>query len=341
MSKKKDPRLHEKLRQESFINDSGELLGMGKIPILKERHYWVRPHDLDGDAPKYFIKAYFFEQDGEVRAKNLNSWRSFIAKSAEKWYPHESVLEFMINRVGETMGLNMNKVRLAIVNGQIRFLSQHFRGKNDSLIHGAEICGQHLNDPDFAKEIAEDRNTARELFTFELIHEAIQNVFPEHCDVILQDLVRMIAFDAISGNNDRHFYNWGVLDSTLSDSKPPKFAPIYDSARGFLWNWSDEKIIRHWELRKNGGRKIDNYIRDAAPRISCEDNKKANHFQLIEYLKERDALYLAIINDLSDKQLEDKVVEMLKVEFFPYFIKERQEVIEFIVRERFETVRRI
>lgn len=327
------------LRNEEFINSSGVIKRYNSIEKLKEKNYFVKPHNLDGDAPKSFIKAYFYEKGSGVRKRNFNSWTSYIAKSAEKWYPHESIIEYMINRVGQVMGMVMNQVRLVEINGQLRFLSKYFRNKNEILVHGAEICGQHLNDRKFAKLIAENRGDSRDLFTFEFICEALQSVFPKCYNLLICDLVKMCAFDAISGNNDRHFYNWGVLDSALKSRKRPKFAPIYDSARGFVWNWSDDSIKKHLELRKNGGSKIDKYISNAAPRISFEDNKSANHFELINYLKRKDKKFNKIIMELASVENEKLVLKMLEAEFFPYFIKERNEIIELIVKERYQKVR--
>ncbi len=333
--------LQGKLRVEASINDSGRLQNEKLIPVLKEKDYFIIDRPLDGDAPKQFIGAYFYQEESGVRRKNPKSWFSYIAKTAEKWYPHESVIEYMINRIGEEMGLVMNEVKLVKGNGQIRFLSKYFLNKNQKLVHGAEICGEHLGDVDMAKQIAESKSTARDLFTFEFIKEAITAVF-SHChDHIVQDLVRMITFDALVGNNDRHFYNWGVIDNKKKTHKPLKLAPIYDSARGLLWNFSDENIIATYKSHVGGSNKITNYIEGACPRISIENNKEANHFDLVKYVKHENKEYEKIVNELSSVENEDKVIVMLKREFFPFFIPERGSLTEIIVRSRFKKIREI
>jgi hypothetical protein len=60
-----------------------------------------------------------------------------------------------------------------------------------------------------ARQIANHKITSRELFTFEFIKDAIRSVFPACFENLLTQLDKMIAFDALAGNNDRHFYNWG------------------------------------------------------------------------------------------------------------------------------------
>jgi len=333
--------LKSKLRKEVSISSSGKLLNAKAISVLKDSHYFVEPYDLDGDAPKEFIRAYFYEKDSGVRKANPKSWFPYIAKSAEKWYPHESVIEFMINRIGETLDINMNQVRLLVINGQIRFLSQYFLNRNETLNHGAEICGEYLDDHDMAVEIAENKNTARELFTFEFIEEALKAVFPSCYEDLVKDLIRMTAFDALAGNNDRHFYNWAVIDTKKKTRKKPKFAPIYDSARGLLWNFSDENVVNMYKDYKQGGKRLEKYINKASPRISIERNNSANHFELIQFIKNYSEEYKKVVDELSTPEYELKVQEMISEEFFPYFIDERKYLISKMIEIRFNKVREI
>jgi len=335
-------RIETRLNKECSENCSGTLLNEGLIPKLREDHYYiVQNQSLDGDAPKQFIRAYFYEEGSTVRKRSLDSWIPFIAKTAEKWYPHESVVEYMINRVGQVLGLRMNEVKLVRANEQIRFLSRYFLKDNERLIHGAEICGDHLNDTDLAKEIAIHKDTARELFTFEFIRKAIQSVYPEFCDNIVRDLVKMIGFDALVGNNDRHFYNWGVIDNSKKTQKKPKFAPIFDSARGLLWNTSDKNVINHRENLGKGGKKVVNYVEKAYPRISIEQNKEANHFELIEFIKNDSDEYRQIIDGLASVENEARVQKMIQNEFFPFFIRERCDLLRLILEMRFKKVREV
>lgn len=324
------------LRIETSINCSGKIFSKNLIPLLKENEYVVKNVSLDGDAPKQFIKSYFYTEDSAVRKSSSGSWPSYIAKTAEKWYPHESIVEFMINRIGQVLGLNMNEIRLVQANGQIRFLSKYFLNENEKLIHGAEICGEHLGDMLLAEEIANHKVTSRELFTFEFIKDAIRSVFPQCFESLLVELVKMITFDALAGNNDRHFYNWGVIDTKKKTSKLPTFAPVYDSARGLLWNYSDENIKK---IFKQGGKKIITYTEEACPRISIEENKQANHFQLIDFIKRYNTYYEKIVTNLASVENEERVLKVLEKEFFPFFIHERSELIKTILRTRFKTVR--
>lgn len=334
--------LKRSLRIEKSLHYSGQLNDK-LIPTLREKDYCVVDIALDGDAPKEFIKVYQYAPDSGIKRNKPNTWVPYIAKTGEKWYPHESVVEYMINRIGQVLGLRMNEIGLFRINGQIRFLSKYFiRQKIESLTHGAEICGEYLNDIDLAKEIANDQRTSRQLFTFEFISKAIEHKFESECEGILVELVKLVTFDALVGNNDRHFYNWGVIVSKKKASGKPRFAPIYDSARGLLWNLSEESIVKYRDGQKSNGRQFVRYIENAYPRISIEGNHDINHFDLVGYLKKIDNnKYRDTVEELCTQEREQTVYNMLKQEFFPMFSEVRSEMVLKIIQERFKKVREV
>jgi hypothetical protein len=184
--------------------------------------------------------------------------------------------------------------------------------------------------------------TAREFFTFEFICEALDKIFKSHSFHIKTEFVRMLVFDCLIGNNDRHFYNWGVIANTHRNVKMPIFAPIYDSARGLFWNQSDENIKHiHSSLTQVNSRKIEKYSNLSEPRISIEGNKNANHFELIEYIVEVDDRYKEIVVELSSEANEEKILQRFRNDFCQFMIEERQELIEKLLKLRFKTTREL
>lgn len=200
-----------KLRIETSLNSSGTLLNENKILSLREKDYYIIDSPLDGDAPKQFIKVYYYKPKSKIRRSKPKTWEPYIAKTAEKWYPHESIIEYMMNKIGLCFNLRMNEVKLVKANKQIRFLSKYFLNKNEVLYHGADICGEYLEDEQFAKEVANNKRTARDFFTYEFVTDAIKSVFKKHSYQLIMDLTKVLVFDGIVGNNDRHFYNWAVV----------------------------------------------------------------------------------------------------------------------------------
>ena len=83
--------------------------------------------------------------------------------------------------------------------------SRYFLAPNsETLVHGAEIFAGYLEDQALVESI-EQANLSRDLFTLQFVERAVTKAFPKERDAILGDLVRLLLFDAMVGNNDRHF----------------------------------------------------------------------------------------------------------------------------------------
>ena len=127
----------------------------------------------------------------------------------------------------------------------------------------------------------------------------------------------MLLFDCFTGNNDRHFYNWAVIRS-ITNTHPPYFSPIYDTARALFWNTTDNQLKEIKEtndlIRKD--KFIERYVRDSKPKIGIEGMIDLNHFDLLEYLfrnsDEKEKLYIQ--NLLSTRSIK-AVEELLESEF--------------------------
>lgn len=95
----------------------------GKIfPLRKGYYIVIEDKSVGGDAPKDFIKVYEY---GTGLRSRPHTWTAYIAKVGHKWYPMESITEYLLNRIGEVLGLEMAFSRLMVAGEQIRFLSRY------------------------------------------------------------------------------------------------------------------------------------------------------------------------------------------------------------------------
>lgn len=331
--------INRRLRKEKSNQQSG-YVNMNAIDVLKERHYYPIDISLDGDQPKEYIKAYFYYKNCPKRS-SPSKWSGFFAKFGGKSYPHESVIEYVINQIGECLGLSMNETRLVQINGQVRFLSKDFIKKGQKLVHGVEIIAEYLQDRDFVDEINRDRKNRREFLTFDVIERAIQYVYPKVSSHLLLNLVRLVSFDAIVGNNDRHFYNWGIIDNVVKiDATDVFFSPIYDSARALLWNKTDQSLVNMYKQYKQGSNQLDAFIRRSKPRFSFEANTKADHFELLRYLSTCNSEYKKVILPLISENMEEKVLELTNQLTSSFFREDRCVLINAILKKRFNECRK-
>ncbi len=323
-----------------LIDLSGYNPDAGNIPFPKKHEYFVVTDiAITGDAPKDFIRYYHF---GEGRKNNLQKWPLYIAKLGHKHYPVESITEYLLNRIGQHFGFNMAHSELAWLGGQIRFLSKYFiTDQNVQILdHGADLFAGYLNDRDFVEEI-EKQKQAPDFFTVQFTLDTLKHHFPEDYEILWLDFIKLLFFDALIGNNDRHFYNWAVIRNIQGNVKPV-FSPIYDTARGLFWNEHENKILDIFHNKNRLEPFIKKYCDNCKPKIGWEGVNNINHFQLLEYLK---TLSLVINCNLIQNLCNPKTLEsafiMIDSEFNFLLSFERRELIKLCLQYRHSVLRKM
>jgi hypothetical protein len=284
---------------------------------LQRNHYFlVTDLAISGDAPKDLIKLYTYRKGYHKKKAN---WDLYIVKHGHKHYPNESITEYLLNRIGNVLGFDMSVSQLGLIGGQIRFFSKYFLNKPafQTLNHGADLYAGFINDKNLIEEIEQQKLSA-DLFTIQFTESTINNFFPEHANDIFTKFLQMLLFDAIVGNNDRHFYNWGVI-TDLRSNNFPYFTPIYDTARGLYWNDHEDKIFNLINHKKQLSKKIETYAQKSKPKIGWEGKSKLNHFELIR-----------LINELSVIKQADC--------FKPHLSEDKFKAVEFMINNEFRNL---
>ena len=286
---------------------------------------------VSGDAPKDFLRVYVY---GRGRKAQPGSWPAYIAKVGQKYYPNESITEQLLSRVGQLLGLKMANSRLMWVRGQLRFLSEYFLREDESLVHGAQIFASYLaDDREFVKQV-EEMKMSQEIFTLQVVEEAVRTRFPEQAAEILEDFVRLIGFDAVVGNNDRHFFNWGVI-TQVSGARPPRFSPIYDTARALFWN-TDERGLEKFDRPGEFDRLLGKYVEHCFPKTGWDGLESPNHFKLVRKIMEERPMYREALVRLNMRALPEKVEKLLDEEFAGLFSGRRKQFVVSCVRKRLD-----
>ncbi len=326
-----------KIHFESYENHSEFHCDWFKIlPVLRKRNYLIEKLPIGGDQPKSFIKLYEY---GIVRRNSRKKWTAYIAKFGRKWYPIESITEYLLNRIGQVLGLNMSESKLVIANKQVRFLSKYFLKKYERLVHGAEIYSNYLEDEKFIEDL-DKLKMERQLISYQFAEEAITFTFMENYEELMLEFTKMLFFDALIGANDRHFYNWGIIVNIKNESSP-KFAPIYDTARGLFWNIKESKLQIMGKNAKNMEIWIDNYLNKSMPKMCLDDGNEGNHFTFIEKIVKKYPKYKEICAPIKDGKRLQEVIEMIDREFSPLLSELRINMIKLCLKKRFERILRI
>ena len=331
--------MSKKLITYKIVNKSGIKLTAKHLEVIKSHSVIVLEGTVGGDAPKDLIRLYTY---GEGRKNNPKTWKKYIAKIGHKWYPNESITEHYLTTVGKCFGINIANSKVIMAEDYVRYLSEHFHNDEQTLNHGASILSRFIDEADneWIDELDKNKALKKEINIVDVL-DAIKKIFPVEHSELFNSFFHMLLFDALTGNNDRHYYNWGVI-SHIKNEHRPYFSPIYDTARGLLWNQSDEKVISlQKEINNPNNKKIENYVLHSVPKISIPDNIKCNHFELIEFLDNKKYFNDEHKSVWTNRKFLDETILKLNSDFKHLFIKERREVIQYVLDLRFKKIAEI
>jgi hypothetical protein len=139
----------------------------------------------------------------------------------------------------------------------------------------------------------------------------------------------MLAFDALIGNNDRHPANWGVIVS-VEQRIPPRFSPIYDSARCLCWNLSETYLAK---MARNPPT-LAAYVRGSSPLIGWDGREMVNHFELVTLIARHYPQYGKHLRKYLHTEAVEQAVNVINNEFALLMTDLRRQIIAQCLRSR-------
>ena len=320
-----------------ILKYSGFSPKFANIEIAKKHNYCViKDVSVTGDAPKDIIRYYEYGHSLKIKPKK---WPIYIAKLGHKYYPLESITEQLISDTGKWFGFNLADSKICRIGGQIRFLSRYFlKEHTDELYHGADMYAGYLNDKQFVDDIELQRMT-QSFFTISFTRDVLSHFFKDSFNEIFKSFMLMLFFDALIGNNDRHMYNWGIIRDVYGE-KLAEFSPIYDSARGLLWNETEGKIDEILNTKNRKEQFIKKYCKNSRPKIGIENKENVNHFELI---KSYDSYYknTQFVQELFTENKVEGVIENFNIKYKTLISNNRRSLVTDILRYRFQELEKI
>lgn len=149
---------------------------------------------------------------------------------------------------------------------------------------------------------------------------------------LFNEFIKIMVFDALVGEQDRHEENWGI--ERINGKY--RFSPLYDNGCNLLRNFKDKTYA---EAYYSGIKDFDAYINRSKTIIYKEDNKSQyKHFELIEYLNYRyhDIIQKEIknLNKLTDDIIEeivgnipDELLTKKHKEHIIIYLKKRRDIL--------------
>lgn len=193
----------------------------------------------------------------------------YIAKLGRRNNDLEVMTEYAIFLVGRSLGVDVAFGRIARYKGQLRFLSRYFLNleEREELVHGVQLFNE-LYDESTIAPILGDKSREQSMFSVQSVRDAFGAHYVQYGpgleEALFGGFVSMLTHDALIGVQDRHHENWGVIVQRETGGAPPRFAPLYDSARGLFCNQLDLELKRQYHGRA-GSARLDRYVARAHP----------------------------------------------------------------------------
>lgn len=239
----------------------------------------------------------------------------------ENYFTTESCSEKMSFEIAKVLDYNCAHVELARdKDGTLGILSEFFVELENNF---------HIDAKLFLKKEFVDR---KDFYNLSNIKNTIDFLNP----TMFNNFIKLMIFDALIGEQDRHEENWGF---TFSKDNDVSFSPFYDNGDNLLNKFCDENYAKKYY----GDAAFDKYIRRSKTLIYKEGlNSKFRHFELIEYLylNYKDIVYNEIVNlnkltneiisYIVNKIPNDLLTNIHKEYIIKYIIKRRDILLDII-----------
>lgn len=204
------------------------------LPLIRVGR-WPRDEEFAvfpiGSKPKRMLTCPPDPGDG-----GLIPSHAYLFKSAAGWKAYQAWSEFIASEIAAILGLGVPKCFIAFDEkiGETGCLIEFFYGYpgeaiTPRLVHGADL----LNFIDKARIRDRPHSVRRNIRICRTL--GVQNS-PTWW-------AKVLTFDALIGNTDRHSENWGVLAKTLADGGlSVTMSPIYDNGTSLGYEVNEAKL---------------------------------------------------------------------------------------------------
>ncbi len=281
--------------------------------------------------------------------ENPQTGTRYIAKLGGRNSDLEVMTEYAIYLVGRSLGVAVAGARIARYRGRLRFLSRYFleRRRAEELVHGVQLF-RELYDEHTVRAVQGDVQREQGLFNVQAVQSSFGAHYLHYGNNVEADLFRgfvmMLTHDAMIGVQDRHHENWGVIVQRGRESAPPRFAPLYDSARGLFCNITDDYLDRF--LGPEGDKRLDKYVAGSRPLVGFaglappKGRKHLTHDQLLTALYREYPQYRRLIRSVIARYDARHINSILRRKLSPLCSPKRRLLILACLRKRRDALTR-
>lgn len=266
--------------------------------------------------------------------------------------------ELLSEEIAKILDIPCAEYRVATLNDQKGILSKSFLKKNNTLLIGSEIYQDFFYKMHYEKNnyshildiLKDDASKKKYIFRYlnniHLTSEILKNndkINEKDTIEIINSLTKMLFFDLITLQYDRHPNNWGIIQSNTNYF----LSPLYDNSVSFglgypfieqrIKNFRSE--LMNAKLLKDKKR-IDTFIYEISPNFTLlEENlsnikgkKKTIPYVFLDFLNQSDILtqnwIISVLSRFNEntietiiKEIENKLNMKMKEDLYYYIVE--------------------
>lgn len=225
----------------------------------------------------------------KILAINKDKEIAMFKYEKDNYMCSEACSEKIAYEIAVVLGYECAKIDLAKDdNNKIGVLNYYFSDR---------VTSSHTDIVAYLNKTHDER---KNYYTISNIKEVLDKINPS----LFKDFVKIMIFDALIGEQDRHEENWGITEKQGTYS----ISPLYDNGDSLLREFKNiQNAEKYYKKIKN----FDAYIKRSKTIIYKEDNQEQyKHFELIRYLYDKYPEYvIPEVNNL--KKLTDEIITEL------------------------------
>lgn len=252
-------------------------------------------------------------------------------------YSKEYISEKLASIIAERIDIDCAQIEIGTKDEQIGCMSYDKKAKNEILMEGVYFITALYPNYDVDKLVDVSK---KEYYSVEMIERCLIP-FSKINSTIMMDFYKMLIFDFIIGNRDRHQNNWGMIFN-FGDIKKFKFCYLYDNGSSLCSYIDEESIDRYIGKDKMAFNSLVNTKSRSRIRIDSELKKEPMHSEVMQYLKKthKDDIidYVKYVIDKLNEQWIDKVID----EFDESIVSQKRKILlKRFIKEKINILRNI
>lgn len=210
----------------------------------------------------------------------------------------DHVSECIAYEIAQLLEIPCAKFEVGMYYGREGSMSYNIIKKtNQILVEGIYFIT--LNYPGYNPEQFIDSIT-KHRYSIEMVKKAIEQF------VSIEGFLKMLMFDYLIGNSDRHQNNWAII---IEDDKMV-WSPLYDNSSSLCAYISEEQIAGYFGKDKNRWNSLVDTKSRSLLRCKVLDEKRPTHLKVLKYLKgnyfeETCGFAKRIVTIMTEKQIYD------------------------------------